>query len=247
MLKFDNPTLVTITAPTCSGKSFLLDTLTAPAATGSCPRIVSTTTRARRDGEVEGVDYFFISDEESRELEAANAFFELIEFRGTRYGVTRGEMDGKMREEFAPVVILEPKGLAIYEQKCRENGWDIYKVYVATVEATRIQRLNTRTANELHRVISNLTPPSSSTYAAAFASVAAENAYASVPKIINTHTDRLLSITGEERGWSNTQIWDAVIPGDDVVTALDMLLRGVKWRNRQRGEPRAIGAVKLPL
>lgn len=232
MLKFDTPTLVTLTAPTCSGKSHILNALTGL----GCGRIVSTTTRQARQGEIEGVDYFFISDEESRELEAAQRFFELIEFRGTRYGVTYDEMAGKMANRLAPIVILEPKGLAIYEQKCRENGWGIYKVYVSTVEEERIRRLNARTANDLQDVVSRIAPGATSQYAAAFASVAAVNAQAAIPKIISTHSDRLLSITGEERTWSNTQIWDAIIPGDDLSKALDMLARGAEWRNRRMAQ-----------
>jgi len=242
MLKFDRPTLVTLTAPTCSGKSYLLNKLTG----AGVGRIVSTTTRQQRDGEIEGIDYHFISVDESKELEAANAFFELIEFRSTRYGVTRGEMDGKMRGEFAPAVVLEPKGLAIYEQKCREHGWDIYKVYVHTTENERIRRLVKRTTDEVLVNCTSFTTRSAR-YDAAFSSVAKEKYESVVPKIIATHTDRLLSITGEERTWSNTTLWDAIVPGDDSEKALGMLLQGVTWRNRQRREPKAFGAVKLPL
>lgn len=244
MLKFDTPTLVTLTAPTCSGKSYILNALTQL----GCQRIVSTTTRAPRDGETEGVDYNFITMDESKELEAAGKFFELIEFRGTRYGVTHAEMAGKMAGEFAPVVILEPKGLAIYEQKCREQGWGIYKVYVSTVEGERIRRLNDRTTAEL----SALAAVSSvgGRYASTFAQLQNEKTaevVAALPKIIAAHTDRLLSITTEERGWSNTTTWDAIIPGDDITKALAMLRDGASYRNRRVAPPQAIGAVKLPL
>lgn len=213
MLKFDQPTLVTLTAPTCSGKSTILNALTSR----GCGRIVSTTTRAKRAGEVEGVDYRFINAVYSAELEAADAFFELIEFRGIRYGVTRGEMEGKMREEFAPVVILEPKGVAIYEQKCREHGWKMYKVYVATPESIRIQRLNARSASDILR----------------FGDLTDKLARVGLERIIATHTDRLLSITSEERAWSNTNVWDAIVPGDNLEKALEMLVDGATWRNKR--------------
>lgn len=231
MLKFDKPTLVTLTAPTCSGKSYLLNALT----DHGCGRIVSTTTRAKRDGETEGVDYRFISVDESKELEAANAFFELIEFRGIRYGVTRGEMDGKMREEFAPIVVLEPQGLAIYEKKCQEHGWNIYKVYVSTIESARIKRLTERTTRELLTLttISGMT----GRYAEVFTSMREEKINAALPAIVAGHADRLLSITGEERRWYDTNIWDAVIPGDDLSKALAMLTQGAAYRNRKTAEP----------
>lgn len=212
MLKFDHPTLVTLTAPTCSGKSVILNALT----DRGCGRIVSTTTRYRRIGETEGVDYRYISTKESMELEEADAFFELINFRGTRYGVTHAEMEGKMAGEFAPVVVLEPVGLAIYEQKCREHGWNIYKVYISTPEPIRLNRLDYRTADDLKN---------------------ADTAESRL-KVLQAHTDRVLSITGDERLWQSSNIWDAVVPGTNLTEALDLLVAGAKWRNARVAEPK---------
>lgn len=213
MLKFDRPTLITITAPTCSGKNYLMEAFEREL---GFERIVSTTTRAMRAGEVQGKDYDFISLERSIELETFGQFAELIEFRGVRYGVTHGEMDRKMLNKAPPMVILEPQGLAAYKKICAANNWDVYTVYVSTVESERIRRLSIRTANEA--LLTNGDP-------------------VKIAKVINTHTDRLLSITGEERTWSNTNIWDAIVPGDDLTKALDYIRRGVKYRNQQRATP----------
>jgi guanylate kinase len=242
MLKFDNPTLVTITAPTCSGKSYLLNKLTA----GGGGRIVSTTTRDSREGEVDGRDYHFITRQQSIKMEGNDEFFELIEFRGTRYGVTHTEMSDKILGEFAPIVILEPKGLEIYERKCIENGWDIFKIYLHTVERERINRLNKRTAEE---VLANCHAYStrSKLYYSSTDSVYKEQYESVVPRIIQTHTDRLLSITTEERRWQNMNSWNAIVPGDNADKAIEMLLQGAKLRNRRRQPPQAIGAVNLPI
>lgn len=215
MLKFDRPTLITITAPTCSGKNYLMEAFEREL---GFERIVSTTTRPMRAGEVQGVDYDFISLARSIELETFGMFAELIEFRGVRYGVTHGEMDRKMSNKTPPMVILEPQGLAAYKKICFENGWDVYTVYVSTSEPERIRRLSARTAVE--SLLSNGDP-------------------AKMTKIVNTHTDRLLSITGEERRWSNTTTWDAIVPGDDLNKALDYIRQGVKYRNQRRAAPTA--------
>lgn len=47
---------------------------------------VSATTRARRPGEVDGVHYHFLSDDEFDALIASNSFLEWAEFAGARYG-----------------------------------------------------------------------------------------------------------------------------------------------------------------
>lgn len=243
MLKFDRPTLVTITAPTCSGKSFLLDKLTAE---GHLNRIVSTTTRARRPGETEGVDYYFISAETSVAMEKAGEFFELITFNGTRYGVTTAEMQAKMTSEAAPVVILEPQGLEIYQQKCFEHGWDIFKVYVHVTESEKIERLLQRTLRSSWTAVDALSP-TPGRYAQAFFETGSEETKKALAAIVSEHQRRLLSITGGERSWLNQFTWDAIVPGNDAERAISMIQQGVKWRNQKNAAPRAIGQVRLPL
>lgn len=228
-MHFDKPTLVTITAPTCSGKSYLLDLMTLDPGyrQGAKPfvplfdRIVGTTTRAPRPGEKDGVHYHFLTPEKSAEMEANGEFAELVEFRGNRYGVTKAEMATKMKGERAPIMILEPQGLAIYEKLCRENGWEIFKIYMYTLESVRIQRLNDRTSIDARD--------------AAMAAAASHDIsmLEDIEKIVATHTSRLLSITGEERRWQNASSWDVLIPGDDTAKAIKDIEQGIKWRNSQ--------------
>jgi len=211
MLKFNKPTLITITAPTCSGKNFLMEALQTEL---NFNRIVSTTTREKRDGEIEGVDYYFISELESVLKERDAQFAELVTFRGTRYGVTHTEMNGKMSGPNPPMVILEPNGVEIYEKMCIANGWDIFKIYIHTVESVRLERLLNRTIKDFM----------------AAATVDAGN------KVLKTHIDRTLSIVGDERRWSQSNSWNAIIPGDNIKVALAMVEYGIAWRNKRNTE-----------
>lgn len=55
---------------------------------------ISVTTRQMRDGEVNGKDYYFISDEEYNKLMKENAFYEHVDSNyGNRYGTLRSEVD----------------------------------------------------------------------------------------------------------------------------------------------------------
>ena len=55
---------------------------------------VSVTTRAPRHNEVEGVDYYFISNEKYDELLKQDAFYEFVDSQyGSRYGTLRSEVD----------------------------------------------------------------------------------------------------------------------------------------------------------
>ena len=55
---------------------------------------VSVTTRPPRDGEVEGVDYYFVTDEQYNEFLEQDAFYEYVDSQyGSRYGTLRSEVD----------------------------------------------------------------------------------------------------------------------------------------------------------
>lgn len=55
---------------------------------------VSVTTRQPREGEVEGVDYYYVTDEQYNEFLAQDAFYEYVNSQyGSRYGTLRSEVD----------------------------------------------------------------------------------------------------------------------------------------------------------
>ena len=239
-MKFNRPTLITFTAPTCSGKSYILDHLSKEDPTTTMfmrekkpgwkfvptlAKIVSTTTRKPREGEVDGVDYFFISMDESLRLEREGLFAELVDFRGVRYGVTEAEMEKKMHGDIPPAVVLEPNGLKQYEALCAKHGWDIFKIYVHTIESLRIKRLSERTSIDIRNALDDLYRSSETGLMRQIL------ALEQVEKQVAIHTDRMLSILGEERRWQSMNSWDAIIPGDDFHKAIRDIETGIQWRN----------------
>lgn len=86
--------IVVLSGPSGSGKSTIVNRLIA-----ECPvklvKMISATTRARRTGEVEGEDYYFISPEEFDRRRAADAFIECenVYASGNWYGTLKSELD----------------------------------------------------------------------------------------------------------------------------------------------------------
>jgi guanylate kinase len=208
------PLLVTITAPTCAGKTTLLTALTERL---GFERVVSTTTRAARAGETEGVDYYFISEAESRALEAAGAFAELIEFNGTRYGVTKAEMDRIAASGRPAVIVLEPKGLEAYRALCRELHWQLLSVYVSTVEAVRVKRLVERATGDVVAAALGGTDPA-----------------VAVGQVVASYFRRLTAVLQEERNWSASAFWDVTVDGQNLDRAVDDVRLALELRKRRQ-------------
>jgi guanylate kinase len=60
---------------------------------GEFRRIVSYTSRAKRDGEVDGIDYNYVSKEKFADMLASDEFLEHAEYNGWFYGVTKNSVD----------------------------------------------------------------------------------------------------------------------------------------------------------
>jgi guanylate kinase len=72
---------------------------------------VSATTRPRRPGEVEGKDYYFLSEGEFlRRVEAGEFLEHVVYVSGQRYGTLRSEVERIHREGKNCVLELETKG-----------------------------------------------------------------------------------------------------------------------------------------
>lgn len=212
---FNLPTLVTLTSPTCGGKNFLLERLV----TAGFGRIVSTTDRPARAGEVEGVHYFFITKEQSQLMEEQNLFAELVTYNGVRYGVTREEMDLKMNAGHPPIVILEPSGLDIYRKYCASKGWAMFSVFVDTPESVRLERLVDRTTHDLMSIILGVRKPGSFGDA--------------VKDVVQRSNKRLQAIFQEERSWRHHQNWDVIADGENVERAMAQISMGIINRNQR--------------
>ena len=88
---------------------------------------VSVTTRPPRKGEVNGVDYYFISDEEYDRLKTEDAFYEYVDSQyGSRYGTLRSEVDSFINVGEDVLFDLDWMGARQMKEKAGADAVTIY-------------------------------------------------------------------------------------------------------------------------
>ena len=97
-----NASLYIVTAPSGAGKTSLVRELIA--GDDSLRISVSHTTRPRREGERDGIDYFFVSPGEFERKHGAGEFLEHAEVYGHRYGTSR-DWVRQQREQGLDVIL----------------------------------------------------------------------------------------------------------------------------------------------
>jgi guanylate kinase len=181
-------TLVTLTAPSAAGKSYLFNYIRDVA---RLPCLISTTTRAMRAGEVDGVDYHFISEAESLQMEKDDMFAKLAIYRGVRYGVTKDEFQSKLCKGIA-FLIVEPSGIDHYVKPATDAGAKHKKYFIALDLPTRIKRLSDRYQADLNQ---------------------AYESGSNGTKITASFLDRLQAATSTELSWEGLKTWDKILSG----------------------------------
>lgn len=105
-------TLITLTGPTCSGKSHLQDMLTG--AGHNMGTVITATTRAPRKGELDGVDYHFWDQPTFDSMRDQGKLIEWAEFSGAFYATPVASLQHAFeRGNGLAVQVIEPQGLKL--------------------------------------------------------------------------------------------------------------------------------------
>lgn len=88
---------------------------------------ISATTRPKREGEVEGVDYYFITDEQYNEFAEQDAFYEHVDSQyGARYGTLRSEVDSFINVGQDVLFDMDWAGARQMKEKAKDDVVSIY-------------------------------------------------------------------------------------------------------------------------
>ena len=109
-------------------------------------KIVTTTTRAKRKGEVDGVDYFFVDHRTFEKMIHEGRFVEYTLYNGQMYGSTKDQIAKDK------CVVIDPAGLRSYIALHDDS---IVTFYLEADEETRHQRMIQR-GDDLEKIKSRI-------------------------------------------------------------------------------------------
>src|SRR3954470_18021130 len=142
--------LVVISGPSGAGKSTVVRELLT-----NCPLplalSVSATTRLPRRGEVEGIDYFFLTPEHFAARRAAGEFLECKEYAGNWYGTLQSQVTAGLAEGKWVILEIDVEGtLAVLEKHPEALTIFVHSGSIDELER-RLRVRNTETEDALAR------------------------------------------------------------------------------------------------
>lgn len=147
----------------CKGKLFIL---TGPSGVGKgtvlarvreqLPELylsISATTRDPREGEVDGVNYYFLTKEQFEQKIAQNGFLEHAQFSGNHYGTPAAPVDEQLEAGRNVMLEIEVQGA----MQVKEQRPDTVRIFIAPPSFEELeQRLRGRGTESEEKVIKRL-------------------------------------------------------------------------------------------
>lgn len=131
------PVIVTLTGPSCGGKSSLEAALHGR----GFGAVVSHTTRPPRDGEVNGQHYHFVTPAVFQAMKDNSELVESAAFGSYQYGTSVESMRKALAGTGRIVIVLEPLGTAQLREYARNNGIYHCACWVSANADVRARRL----------------------------------------------------------------------------------------------------------
>lgn len=110
---------------------------------------VSATTREPREGEVDGVNYHFISKGDFLQKVADSEFLEHAEYCDNYYGTLISEVDGRLNDGLNVILEIEVQGA----MKIREKRPDALFIFIAPPSVNELRRRLKKRGTETDEVI----------------------------------------------------------------------------------------------
>ncbi len=126
--------LFILSAPSGAGKTTVCEALVGK--TDRVKKAITTTTRPPRPGEEDGVDYFFLTEEEFKEKLARGRFFEHALVYDYYYGSGRDYVETQLEAGYDVILVVDVQGAC----SIRELGVEAAFVYLLPPSMSELRR-----------------------------------------------------------------------------------------------------------
>lgn len=116
----DQALVFIVSGPAGSGKTTLCDRMIKELSP-RIQRVITATTRPPRQGEVNGVDYYFFSQQEFEEAVSKGRFYEYAKVHSYYYGVLKEEIKSKLAKNIDLLINIDVQGAETLRMAAREN------------------------------------------------------------------------------------------------------------------------------
>ncbi|KAF0093484.1 MAG: guanylate kinase [Puniceicoccaceae bacterium 5H] len=135
--------ILIISGPAGSGKTTLCDALLEHYP-DQVERVVTTTTRPPRPGEVEGLDYHFLQREAFEKRVAAGEFLEWAEIHGNLYGSQKRHLVDKLRSDVDLLLNIDVQGAATFREAAQSEPYLAERLVSVFVRPQDLSQLRAR-------------------------------------------------------------------------------------------------------
>ena len=143
-----------VTGPSGAGKNSVI--ARAMAGLRDIEYSVSYTTRPRREREVDGVDYHFVSREEFTERIERGDFAEHVTYLGDHYGTSRSQIDDTLRRGVDVMLNIEVEGAKLVRQTGLGGHTVVFVFLVPSSLAHLEERLRARGSESDEQITARL-------------------------------------------------------------------------------------------
>lgn len=145
-MKMNKGRLIVFSAPSGCGKGTMLAEILKDE---SFYCSVSATTRAPREGEIDGVNYYFIKNEDFESKVANDEFLEYAGYCDHYYGTLKSEVESRLNVGINVILEIEVQGA----MKIRELRSDALFVFIAPPSISELRRRLNKRGTETQEVI----------------------------------------------------------------------------------------------
>ena len=135
--------LMVVSGPAGSGKTTLCERMLdefGPA----LQRVITSTTRAPRQGEIHEKDYYFFTEEEFDERVKEAAFYEWAQVHNHRYGSLKSEIHDKLNRDIDLLLNIDVQGASTFRRAAEETPLPAGRLVTIFIMPQSIEQLRAR-------------------------------------------------------------------------------------------------------